>query len=79
MFIFRFRMEDLYQKSMRYLKENACEVLQTSEFVEDLSRDALMTLLQSYDLLCEEVDLFKGVVRWGQQRMKENAEVKNIL
>ena len=58
---------DIFLLCMRFVEENSTEVFSSSG-VEDLNSEVLEEILLSDNLAINEIDLFRGVLRWGESR-----------
>ena len=56
---------EIFQLCMRFVEENSTEVF-SSPGVEDLTSEVLAEILLSDNLAINEIDLFRGVLRWGE-------------
>eukprot|EP00761_Pharyngomonas_kirbyi_P003905 gb/GECH01003909.1/.p1 GENE.gb/GECH01003909.1/~~gb/GECH01003909.1/.p1 ORF type:complete len:425 (+),score=129.07 gb/GECH01003909.1/:1-1275(+) len=75
-----FQCEDLAHRTLSFIDRSAPAVLHSSAFLR-LSRDTLIKILQRNSLAVDELDLFEGVIRWGQENTKStvNEEQNNSL
>jgi len=67
--------------AMRFFEENCEDIIQYDPYFTLLKESQIMFIVQSNRLCVSEVELFKGVVRWGKEeckRQKIEASTKNL-
>ncbi|XP_063414549.1 BTB/POZ domain-containing protein 6-like [Mytilus trossulus] len=67
-----FNMEDLKTKVLNFIFENGSGFLDSKDFLQ-FSAGCLKSLLNSDKLRCKEENIYEQMLKWGQQKCKENS------
>jgi hypothetical protein len=72
--------DDLIKRCMVFIQENTEEVFKSPDFIH-LDHDFILSMVQSDDLLIDEVDIFKGVYLWGknQKKTRKDESMESIV
>eukprot|EP01080_Neovahlkampfia_damariscottae_P008315 gene8315-139_t len=76
---FEYDASELIDLCFKYLEKNTHEVVKSKTFSQ-LDEDGVITLCKSGELVIGEVDLFDGVLKWGNVAAKtDNSTLDNVL
>ena len=64
----------LKEACVRYILENAYDVFQTDGFLKELPEEEIVGILASDDLVMNETDIFRAVIRWGKAQVAESVD-----
>lgn len=67
---YKFNCDELISCCLKFIEKFAQEVVQSETFLE-LQERVLLEMIQSDNLVIDELELFKGVIRWGLYKKKK--------
>eukprot|EP01027_Heterolobosea_sp_BB2_P009214 GEZU01013608.1.p1 GENE.GEZU01013608.1~~GEZU01013608.1.p1 ORF type:complete len:306 (-),score=80.08 GEZU01013608.1:48-920(-) len=68
-----YRYIELHQYCQQYIEQNAKKLFGSEKFLQ-LTKDALIDLLESDKIQLHEIEIFKAVIEWGKAQLREEQE-----
>lgn len=67
---YKFNCDELISCCLKFIEKFATDVVQSDTFLEMQER-VLLEMIQSDNLVIDELELFKGIIRWGLHKKKK--------
>lgn len=78
---FNFDSKDLVSKCISFIEKNTQDILDSNGFLT-FDKDVVISILQSDNISCDEIDLYNAAIKWGKNQCKDRkkfSDLKEVL